>query len=175
MPLTSFLAITAFLFLAIVGGIIGIVLEGRRLPAGNANNPATRDTIYPIVGWAVLFAIYLLVEFVGAESLTAEFRTQLGTFAVLPFYYAVLATARLIWRSGRRIVARLRGREPVVWRAVPLLGRLMFPVMYCSAIVSAGTEWLRDGVSLSFFLLASVAALLGLLHKRPAPLPASAA
>lgn len=169
MRLTSFLIITAFLFLAIVGGLIGIVLEGRRIPPGSgAHNPATRDTVYPIVGWAVLFIIYLAVEYVGAESLTTEFRMQLGTLAVLPFYYAVLATARLIWRSGRRIVARLAGREPVVWRPIPVLGRLAFPMMFISAIASAATEFMRESFSLSFFLLASVAVLLALLHPRPA-------
>lgn len=167
MPLTSFLVITAFLFLAIVGGIVGIVLEGRRIPAGSgAHNPATRDTVYPIVGWAALFVIYLLVEYVGAQNLTAEFRMQLGTFAILPFYYAVLATARLIWVSGRRIAARLSGREPVRWWRIPLLGRLAFPVMLVSAVASTVTEYLRDGFSLSFFLLASVAVLMALIHRR---------
>ena len=166
MPLTSFLIITAFLFLAIVGGIIGIVLEGRRIPAGSGtHNPATRDTVYPIVGWGVLFALYLAIEFVGAQNLTPEFKMQLGTFAVLPFYYAALATARLIWRSARRIHARLRRGEPVAWRAIPLLGRLSFPLLFVSAILSAGTELLRDGFSLAFFLLASVVALLALLRK----------
>ena len=167
MLLTSFFVITAFLFLAIVGGLIGIVLEGRRIPAGGAaHNPATRDTVYPIVGWAVLFAIYLLVEYVGAESLTAEFRMQLGTFAVLPFYYATLATARLIWVSGRRIVARLRSPEPVAWRRIPVLGRLAFPVMLIAALASAATEFMSESFSLSFFLLASVAAVMALIHRR---------
>jgi hypothetical protein len=164
MPLAPIL-LTAFLFLAIVGGLIGIVLEGRRVPA-LAHNPATRDTMFPIVGWATLFAIYLLVEYVGAQNLTLEFRMQLGTFAVLPFYYAVLATAWLTWRSARRIVARLRGREPMVWRTVPLLGRLAFPLLFGSAILSAATELARDGLSLSFFLLASVAVLFACLWKR---------
>jgi hypothetical protein len=164
MPL-AFVLLTAFLFVAIVGGIIGIVLEGRRLGSG-ADNPATRDTVYPIVGWALLFALYLAIEFVGAQNLTAEFRMQLGTFAVLPFYYAVLATAWLTWRSARRIVARLRGQEPAVWRAAPLLGRLAFPLLFGSAILSAATELARDGFSLSFFLLASVAALFACLWKR---------
>ncbi len=165
MPLVSFFVITAFLFLAIVGGIVGIVLEGRRLPAGEVRNPATRDTLWPILGWAALFVIYLGVEYVGAQNLTAEFRMQLGTLAVLPFFYAVLATARLIWRSGRRIVARLTRSEPVAWRTVPVLGRLAFPLMLVSALVSAGIEFAREGLSLSFFLLASVAVLLALLHK----------
>jgi hypothetical protein len=168
MRFTSFVIITAFLFLAIVGGIVGIVLEGRRIPAGSgAHNPATRDTVYPIVGWAALFVIYLAVEYVGAQNLTAEFRMQLGTLAVLPFYYAVLATGRLIWRSGRRIAARLAGREPVAWVRIPLLGGLAFPVMFISAIASAVTEFARERFSLSFFLLASVAVLLALLHRRP--------
>ena len=168
MRLNPFLVITAFLFLAIVGGIAGIVLEGRRIPAGSGgHNPATRDIVYPIVGWAALFVIYLFIEYIGTESLTAEFRMQLGTFAVLPFYYAVLATARLIWRSARRIHARLARREPVAWRPVPLLGGLAFPLMFVSAVLSAGTEWIRDGFSLSFFLLGSVAVLLALLHPRP--------
>jgi hypothetical protein len=171
MPLAPFFATTAFLFLAIVGGIVGIVLEGRRLAKGD-HNPATRDTVYPIVGWAALFALYLAVEFVGAQNLTLEFRMQLGTFAVLPFYYAVLATAWLIWRSARRIHARLRGGGPVAWRAVPLFDRLAFPLLFVSAILSAATEYVHDGFSLSFFLLASVAALLALLHRRPVGLPA---
>ncbi len=166
MPLIFFL-LTAFLFLAIVGGIVGIVLEGRRIPAGSgAHNPATRDAVYPIVGWAVLFAIYLLVEYVGPQNLTGGFKDQLGTVAVLPFYYAALATARLIWRSARRIYAWLRGREPVAWRVVPVLGRLAFPLMLASAILSAATEFMRDRVSIGFLLLASVAALFALLQKR---------
>jgi len=162
MPLAPIL-LTAFLFLGIVGGLIGIVIESRRVPV-LAHNPATRDTMFPILGWATLFAIYLLVEYVGAQNLTVEFRMQLGTFAVLPFYYAVLATAWLIWRSGRRIVARLRDGEPS-WRALPLLGRLAFPLLFVAAILSAATEFARDGLSLNFFLLASVAAVLALVHK----------
>jgi hypothetical protein len=165
MPL-AFILLTTFLFLAIVGGLIGIVLEGRRVPPG-ASNPALRDAIYPLAGWAALFALYLAIEYVGAHNLTLEFRMQLGTFAVLPFYYAVLATAWLIWRSARRVHARARHREPVTWHAVPLLGRLAFPVMFVAAIASAATELAHDGLSLSFFLLASVAVLLALLHQRP--------
>ena len=56
MPL-AFVLLTAFLFVAIVGGIIGIVLEGRRLGSG-ADNPA-RHIVYPIVGWALLLTLYL--------------------------------------------------------------------------------------------------------------------
>ena len=36
--------------------------------AAAPHNPATGDTVYPIVGWAVLFAIYLLLEYVGART-----------------------------------------------------------------------------------------------------------
>jgi hypothetical protein len=173
MPL-GFILLTAFLFLAVVGGLIGIVLEGRRIAAGESN-PALRDAVYPIGGWAMLFALYLAIEYVGAQNLTLEFRMQLGTFAVLPFYYAVLATAWLIWRSVRRIRARLRDREPITWHAVPLLGRLAFPLLFVAAILSAATEFARDGLSLSFFLLASVALLLALIHRRPAaPRPSAA-
>jgi hypothetical protein len=164
MPLTAIL-LTAFLFLAIVGGVIGILLEGRRIKAGESN-PALHDAIFSVAGWATLFALYLAIELVGAQNLTAEFRMQLGTFAVLPFYYAVLATAWLIWRSARRIHARALNREAVAWRAVPLLGRLAFPLLFAAAIASAVTEFARAGLSLSFFLLASVAAVLALIHKR---------
>ena len=163
---TTLISLTAFLFLAIIGGIGGIVLEGHRLAKG-ADNPATRDAMWPIIGWGVLFALYLAVEYVGAQNLTAEFRMQLGTLAVLPFYYAVLATLRLIWRSGRRIQARLAGTEPVVWHAIPLLGALAAPVLFLGAVLSAATELARAGASLSFLLLASVAVLLALIHQRP--------
>src|SRR5436190_17212844 len=121
MRLEIFIAITAFIFLAIVGGLIGIVLEGRRIAAGSgAHNPATHDTVFPIVGWASLFALYLALEYVGAQNMTPEFKTQLGTLALLPLFYATLATVWLIWRSGRRIHARIRGREPAVWRTIPV-------------------------------------------------------
>ena len=164
MPLAPVL-LTAFLFLAIVGGLIGILIEGRRIKAGESN-PALHDAIFSVAGWAALFALYLAIELVGAQNLTAEFRMQLGTFAVLPFYYAVLATAWLIWRSARRIHAWALNREPVAWRAVPLLSRLAFPLLFAAAIASAATEFARAGFSLSFFLLASVAAVLALIHKR---------
>src|SRR6266567_6243474 len=122
MPSFTFIALTLFIFLAIVGGIIGIILEGQRIPPGTgAHNPATHDTVFPIVGWATLFAIYLLVENVGTQNMTPGFRQQLATLWVLPLNYAALATARLIWRSARRVHARVRSAEPVVWRSVPYL------------------------------------------------------
>jgi hypothetical protein len=77
----------------------------------------------------------------------------------------LLATGWLIWRSGRRIVARLRGDGRVAWHAVPYLRRLACPLLFLSAIVSAGTEFARAAFSLAFFLLASVAVLLALLRR----------
>jgi len=164
MPLIPFLALTAFIFLAIVGGIVGILLEGRLTPTGG-HNPATRDTMFPIVGWATLFAIYLLVEFVGAPNLTPEFRAQLSTLWKLPLNYAALATGWLIWRAARRIHAWWRGRERVVWRPVPYLSTLRFPILFLAAILSAANEWFNRGLSISVFLLASIVALLAFIQR----------
>jgi hypothetical protein len=166
MPSFTFIALTLFIFLAIVGGIIGIILEGRRIPPGaGAHNPATHDTVFPIVGWAILFALYLAIEYVGAENLTAGFKAQLGTLAVLPLFYGMLATGWLIWRSGRRIHARMSGREPIAWRAIPLLHALRFPILFLSAILSVALEYWFAGLSLSFFLLAGIAVLFALIRK----------
>jgi hypothetical protein len=164
MPSFTFIALTLFIFLAIVGGIIGIVLEGKRLPPG-AHNPATHDAVFPIVGWAILFALYLAIEYVGAQNLTAGFKAQLGTLAVVPLFYGLLATGWLTWRSGRRIHARMRGREPVAWRAVPLLHMLRFPILLAAAILSAALEYWFSGFSLSFFLLGGIAVLFALIRK----------
>jgi hypothetical protein len=100
MPSLTFIALTLFIFLAIVGGIIGIVLEGRRIDGSGAHDPATHDTVFPIVGWAILFAFNLAIEYVGAQNLTPGFKSQLGTLAILPFFYGLLATGWLIWRSA---------------------------------------------------------------------------
>jgi hypothetical protein len=165
MPFVPFLVITIFIFVAIVGGLIGIILEGRRAPIGVRNNPATTDVVYPIVGWAVLFVLYLALEFVGDENLTPEFKTQLGTLAVLPFFYAALATVRLIWRSARRIYARLTGGEPIAWHKIPYLDALRFPVLFLAAILSAAIELQRGSFSLSDLLLLSVVVLVALIRK----------
>jgi hypothetical protein len=165
MPLVTFVVITIFIFVAIVGGLLGIILEGRRAAIGVRDNPATTDVVYPIVGWATLFVLYLALEFVGDENLTPEFKTQLGTLAVLPFYYAVLATARLIWRSARRIYARLTGGDPIVWRTIPYLNALRFPVLFLSAVLSAATELQRGSFSLSDLLLLSVVVLVALIRR----------
>ena len=58
------------------------------------------------------------------------------------------------------------------WRTVPWLDRLAFPLLFIAAVLSAGTEYFGAGLSLSFFLLASVAALFGLVWK---PQPALSA
>jgi hypothetical protein len=166
MPPFTFVALTLFIFLAIVGGIIGIILEGRRIPAGSsAHNPATQDTVFPIVGWATLFALYLAIEYIGAQNLSAGFKAQLGTLSVLPFFYGMVATGWLIWRSGRRIHARMRGREPVTWGAIPFLSELRFPILLLAAILSAALEYWFSGFSLSFFLLAGIAVLFALIRK----------
>jgi hypothetical protein len=166
MRLEIFIAITAFIFLAIVGGLIGIVLEGRRIPAGSgAHNPATHDTVFPIVGWASLFALYLALGFVADDEMTFEFKTQLGTVATLLFFYAALATAWLIWRSGRRIHASITGRWPVAWRAIPFLHILRFPILFVAALASAATEFSVGSFSLTDLMFASVVLLLALLWK----------
>jgi hypothetical protein len=121
--------------------------------------------VFPIVGWAILFALNLVIEYVGAQNLTPGFKSQLGTLAILPFFYGLLATGWLIWRSGRRIHARMRNREPVAWRAIPLLHALRFPILFVCAIVSVALEYWFAGLSQSFFLLAGIAVLLALIRK----------
>src|SRR5262249_35401916 len=120
-----FIAITAFIFVAIVGALAGMVLEARRIPPGSrAHNPATQDTVFPIVGWVCLFALYRALEFVAAEQMTWGFKIQLRTLVPLLLCYAVLAPIWLIWRSARRIHASMTGRWPVTWRSIPFLRRL---------------------------------------------------
>jgi hypothetical protein len=166
MRLEAFVAITAFIFLAIVGGLIGIVLEGRRIPAGGAeHNPATHDTVFPIVGWASLFALYLALEFVADDEMTFGFKTQLGTLATLLLLYATLSTAWLIWRSARRIHAHVTGRWPVAWRAIPFLRVLRFPILFVAAAISAATELAIGTFWLTDLMFASVAVLLALIRK----------
>jgi hypothetical protein len=171
MPLEAFVAITAFIFVAIAGGLIGLVLEGRRIPDGSeAHNPATRDTVFPIVGWASLFALYLVLEFfVAGDEMTSGFKAQLGTLAKLLLFYAALSTAWLIWRSARRIHASATGRWPVAWRTVPFLRRLRFPILFVAAVASAATEFTAGGFALTDLLFASVVALLALIRKPGVP------
>jgi hypothetical protein len=170
MRLEVFVAITVFIFLAIVGGLVGIVLEGRRIPPGTGtHNPATRDTVFPIVGWASLFALYLALEFVADDEMTLELKTQLATVATLLFCYAALATAWLIWRSARRIHASLTYRLPVAWRPVPFLRALRFPILLVAAAASAAIEFSVGGFTLTDLMFASIVVLLALIRKPAAP------
>ncbi len=135
------------------------------MPPGG-DNPATRDTVFPIVGWTSLFALYLALLFVRDEDMTPGFKAQLGTLAVVPFFYAVFSTAWLIWRSARRIHAGMTGGLPVRWRTIPYLGALRFPILFLAAIASAALEFSRATFSLSDALLASVVVLLALIRKQ---------
>jgi hypothetical protein len=55
---------------------------------------------------------------------------------------------------GRRIDARMRNREPVAWRTIPLLHALRFPILFVCAIMSVALDYWFAGLSQSFFLLA---------------------
>jgi hypothetical protein len=166
MQFEIFVAVTAFIFLAIVGGLIGIVLEGRRIPSGSGtNNPATHDTVFPIVGWASLFALYLALLFVADDEMTLELKTQLATVALLLFCYAALATAWLIWRSARRIHASLTYGLPVAWRPIPFLRALRFPILLVAAAVAAAIEFSTGGFTLTDLMFVSIVVLLALIRK----------
>src|SRR5258706_15954649 len=105
-PTPFFLALTALLFLGMVGGIAGIVLENRE---DAAQPPWRRDSVHdvmlPIAGWGSLVLLHAAVVLVGEESLGTGFKHLLGTLALLLFYYAILATLRLIYRANRRGLA----------------------------------------------------------------------
>jgi hypothetical protein len=89
--LIPFLILTALIFLAIVCGIAGIVLEGRRIaPGSGAHNPATRDT--PLSDRQFGQSVRALSR--DRTGRRAEFdpaRTWLGTLVELAFYYALLS------------------------------------------------------------------------------------
>jgi len=91
-------------------------------------------------------------------------------------YYALLATLRLIYRSLRRIAARLRpGRQPSGPRAIPLLGRLRFPTLFVSAVLAAASVLYYDGLTLNLLFMAVIVALLGIVHRpRGEPAPSAA-
>jgi len=164
----TFVVLTILLLLAIVGGLAGILLEARGERAQPAlRNPAIRDALLPLAGWGSLFVLDGSVRLVGDDNLPTWFKHLLGTLAVLLFYYAVLATLRLVWRSARRIHARIRsGGEPVRWRAIPLLGRLAFPTMFVSAVLATVSVFLHDRVSLNFLFIACVLAALAIIRRR---------
>jgi hypothetical protein len=165
-PHTVF-AFTALLFLAILGGVAGILLDRQRAPAQPAwRNPAIHDAVLPIAGWTSLFVLDLAVALVGADNLPVRIKHLLGTLAVLLLYYALLATLRLIWRSLRRIAARLRpGRQPSRPREIPLLGRLKFPTLFVSAVLAAVSVLYYDGLTQNLVFMVAIVVLLGLLWR----------
>ena len=161
------LAFAALLFLAILGGVAGILLERQRAPEQPAwRNLAIRDALLPIAGWASLFGLDLAVALVGADNLPVRIKHLLGTLAVLLLYYALLATLRLIYCSLRRIAARLRpGRQPPAPRAVPWLGRLRFPTLFVSAVLAAVSVLYYDGLTQNLLFMVAIVVLLGLVWR----------
>jgi hypothetical protein len=124
----TFLILTALILLAIVGGIAGIWIERQRDPSlTSRHNPAMRDALLPIAGWGSLFLLDSGVTLIGEQRLPLRFKHLLGTLAVLIFYYAVLATLRLIYFSTRRILARLRSPDqPPRFRPLPFVAASPF-------------------------------------------------
>lgn len=175
-PLTA-LALTGLLLLAILGGVAGILLERQHAPAQPAwRNPAVRDALLPIAGWASLFALDFAVALIGAQNLPIGIKHLLGTLAVLLLYYALLATLRLIYRSLRRIAARLgRERHPYKPRVIPLLGRLKFPTLFVSAVLAAVSVLYYDGLTQNLLFMAVIVAVLGIIRQpRAVPAPSAA-
>jgi hypothetical protein len=172
----NFLVLTALVLLAMLGGLAGIYLEKQRAPAQPAwRNPAVRDALLPIAGWASLFVLDFAVTQAGGQNLPVGFRHLLGTLAVLLLYYAVLATLRLIYRSLRRIHARIRpGSQPLKWRPIPILGRLAFPTLFVSAAFAALSVLWFDGLTQNLAFSAGVVALVGIIGRRRPPAAAPA-
>jgi hypothetical protein len=150
----------------------GILLERQRAPAQRPwDNPAIHDAVLTIAGWASLFVLDLAVALIGAQNIPVRIRHLLGTLAVLLLYYALLATLRLIWRSLRRIAARLRpGRQPSRPREIPLLGRLKFPTLFVSAVLAAGSVLYYDGLTQNLLFMMVIVGLLG-FTRRPRAAP----
>jgi hypothetical protein len=165
-PLTV-LAFTVLLFLAIVGGVAGIFLERQRSPSQRPwRYPAVRDALLPIAGWASLFVLDLAVALVGAQTLPVGVKHLLGTLAVLLLYYAVLSTLRLIYRSLRRIWACMRSDgRPFEPRPFPVLGRLVFPTLFVSAVLATLSVLHYDGLTQNLAVIACIAALLGIVRR----------
>jgi hypothetical protein len=172
----KFLAFTAFLLLAIVGGLAGIVLERRRAAAPALwRDGAVRDALMPVAGWGSLIVLDFAVTLAGGTALPVGFRHLLGTFAVVLLYYAVLSTLRLIYRSLRRIHAGIRsGARPYRPRPVPVLGRLKFPTLFVSALLATLSVLWFDGLTQNFAFIAGVLVLLAMIPawRRAEPHPA---
>jgi hypothetical protein len=163
-----FPVLTALLFLGIVAGIAGILLERHRNPAVTlARNSGARDALLAAVGWVSLVALHFAVAAIGEDSLNVRIKFLLGTLALLLLYYAVLATLRLIWRAIRRAFAAVSGKgRPVAWQPIPLLHRLAYPTLFVAALLAAATEYWYQGWSLNFFALAALIVMLALLPRR---------
>jgi len=168
-PVAFFLVLTALLLLGAAGGIAGVLLErGADASTPPWRRPPVRDVLFPVAGWGSLALLHLGVVLVGDETLDVRVKHLLAALALLLFYYAILATLRLIYRSARRVLARLgAGATPVRWRPLPMLGRLAFPTLFVSAVLAGITVYWDDGVSQNFVFIAGVAVLLMLPRKRP--------
>jgi len=166
-PVTFFLVLTALLFLGMVGGIAGIVLDQREHAAGTLwRREAFRDAMLPVAGWASLVVLHVGVVLIGEENLNTGFKHLLGTLALLLFYYAILATLRLIYRANRRVLGRFYSSTGAVkWRPIPLLSRLVFPTLLVSAVLSGATVAWYDGFSQNFVFTAGVAVLLAIVRR----------
>jgi hypothetical protein len=164
----TFLILSALLLLAMMGGVAGVFLERRRDTSRAAwDNPAIHDAILPIVGWGALFVLDFAVALIGEHRLPVGIKHLLGTLAVLLFYYAVLSTLCLVYRSARRIHARLRSDDrPMTRRAIPFLGQLAFPALFVSAILATISVLLYDGLSQNLVFIACILALTGILRRR---------
>jgi hypothetical protein len=166
-PTPFFLALTALLFLGMVGGIAGIVLENRE----NASGPpwrreSVRDAMLPIAGWGSLALLHAAVVLFGEDRLDTGFKHLLGTLALLLFYYAILATLRLIYRANRRVLARFySGTASVKWRPIPFVSRLAFPTLFIGAVLAAATVAWYERFSQNFVFMACVVVLLAFIRR----------
>jgi hypothetical protein len=166
-PTPFFLALTALLFLGMVGGIAGIVLENRE----DASRPpwrreSVRDVMLPIAGWGSLVLLHATVVLVSEESLNTGFKHLLGTLALMLFYYAILATLRLIYRANRRVLARFYSRTgPVKWQPTPFVSRLAFPTLFVSGVLAGATVAWYDGFSQNFAFIAGIVVLLAIIRR----------
>jgi hypothetical protein len=164
----TFVGFTLLVFLAVIGGIAGILIESERKderPAGC--NPAVRDALFPVAGWAAFFALYGFVIAIGGDQMPIAFKHLLGTLAVLVFYYAVLATVVLILVSVRRMTLRLLYPDrPVRPLSIPLFDRFAWPTLFLSAFLAAISVFLYDGFSQNFAFIACLLALTAIVRKR---------
>lgn len=168
MSALKFLAFTAFLLLAMVGGVAGIVLERRQ---GTAPAPwrdgAARDALMPVAGWGSLIVLNPAVTLIGGTALPVGVLHLIGTFAVLLLYYAVLSTLRLIYRSLRRIHAAVRaGGGRYRPRPLPVLGRLRFPTLFVSAVLATLSVLWFDGLTRNLAFSAAVLVLIAIVPAR---------